>query len=176
MVISNVSNVRSNDLLVLHLCPGIGSVLLWFGKCFVFLCVLGGGRSHVKDSAHPRLHTQTAAREEEIIRSRARGHHVRTSAWFCTLYLLRWCLEGASHLPVCFFLQHRPHDSAGGRDRAGGVLQRAGSHRLRQIPCGFLLLAVIFLLFIHLPRTDWDQTGPLGCAGTGGAGSAKYYH
>ncbi len=55
--------------------------------------------------------------------------------------------------PFCpFFPQYRPHDSSRGGDRAGGVLQRAGSHRLRQIPRSCILLAVIFLLFIHLPR------------------------
>lgn len=44
-----------------------------------------------------------------------------------------------NRLPV---LQRRPHDSAGGRDRAGGVLQGAGGHRLRQVPRRFHLLTV----------------------------------
>lgn len=60
-----------------------------------------------------------------------------------------------------FFPQHRPHDSAGGGDRAGGVLQRAGGHRLRQIPRSVLLLAVISLLFIHLPRPDRQTDRPV---------------
>lgn len=42
-----------------------------------------------------------------------------------------------------FFPQHRPHDSAGGSDHIGGVLQRAGSHRLRQTPRSCLLLTLI---------------------------------
>lgn len=49
------------------------------------MCVIGGGRSHVEDSAHPRLHTQTAAREEEVIGSGTGGHHVRTCTDFSAL-------------------------------------------------------------------------------------------
>lgn len=48
-----------------------------FVFCQLLLYPAGGWRSHVEDSPHPRLHTQTAAREEEIIRPGARGHHVR---------------------------------------------------------------------------------------------------
>lgn len=43
------------------------------------LHVSGGGRSDAEDSSHPRLHTQTAACEEEVTGPGTRGHHVRTS-------------------------------------------------------------------------------------------------
>ena len=83
-----VSNERSNDLPVCFL-PRDGLLLFLVIALCVYVCVLGGGRSHVEDSAHPRLHTQTAAREEEIIRSGAGGHQVRTSDF--TLFIFRVC-------------------------------------------------------------------------------------
>ena len=52
--------------------------MLCSGKSVVFLHETGGGRSHVEDSSHPRLYTQTAACEKEVIGSGARGHQVCT--------------------------------------------------------------------------------------------------
>lgn len=47
---------------------------------FVFVCVIGGWRSHDEDSAYTRFHTQTAARKEKTSRFGAREHHVRVSS------------------------------------------------------------------------------------------------
>lgn len=114
----------------------ISLVCVWVRVC---VCVLGGGRPDAEDPAYPRLHTQTAAGEEEVTGSGARGHQVRPSS-LCSLC---WPVGGATSLITNrLLLQRRPHDSAGGRDRAGGVLQGAGGHRLRQIPRRFHLLAV----------------------------------
>lgn len=44
--------------------------------------------------------------------------------------------------PTAPLLQCGPRDPAGGRDRAGGVLQGAGGHRFRQVPRRVHLLAV----------------------------------
>lgn len=49
------------------------------------VCVSGGWRSDDEDSAYSRLHTQTAAGEEEAFRDGARGHHVRVSSLFSSL-------------------------------------------------------------------------------------------